>query len=107
MKSKIDLDRTPIRSTFFIESSTAITTLAFNFVLLAKCSDLHVTAFSIIMNVGLVVLFVIAGIGQACQPIISYNHGAMKRESKRNPVSWRALCDCGRIFGISSVIPVC
>ncbi|CCN80459.1 putative Na+ driven multidrug efflux pump [Vibrio nigripulchritudo SFn27] len=65
---------------FFIESTTAVTTLVFNYVLLSQYSSLHVTAYSIVMNVSLVVMFFMTGIGQACQPIISYNHGAGRKE---------------------------
>ena len=61
---------------FFTESATAVTTLIFNFVLLASYTDSHVAAYSIIANLGVVVLFLMIGIGQACQPIISFNYGA-------------------------------
>jgi putative MATE family efflux protein len=61
---------------FFTESATAVTILIFNFVLLATYSDSHVAAFSIIANLGVVVIFLMVGIGQACQPIISFNYGA-------------------------------
>jgi MATE family, multidrug efflux pump len=65
---------------FFIESTSAVTILIFNYVLLTNYSELHVTAYGIVMNVGLVVLFLMVGIGQACQPIISYNFGADNNE---------------------------
>ena len=61
---------------FFTESATAVTTIIFNFVLLASYTDSHVAAYSIIANLGIVVLFLMIGIGQACQPIISFNYGA-------------------------------
>lgn len=62
--------------TFFVESTTAITVLVFNMVLLAKYSALHVAAYGIVMNIGLVGLFMLIGVSQASQPIISFNHGA-------------------------------
>ncbi|MGF1739452.1 MATE family efflux transporter [Photobacterium satsumensis] len=61
---------------FFIESSMAATTLIYNAVLLELGGDLYLNAFSIVMNVGVFVMFTLVGIGQACQPIISFNHGA-------------------------------
>ncbi len=62
--------------TFFIESSIGVSTLIFNWVLIRHGGDLYVTAYSIVMNVSVLVLFILMGIGQACQPIISFNHGA-------------------------------
>lgn len=61
---------------FFIESSMAATTLIFNFVLLAKGGELYLNAFSIVINVGIFITFMLVGIGQACQPLISFNYGA-------------------------------
>ncbi|WP_299735075.1 MATE family efflux transporter [uncultured Endozoicomonas sp.] len=68
---------------FFIESTAAVTAVFFNYILLTRFSALHVTAYSIIMNVGLVVMLVFSGTGQACQPIISYNFGGGKIEKVR------------------------
>lgn len=62
--------------TFFVESTTAVSVMVFNFVLLNNYTPLHVSAYGIMMNVGLVGLFLLVGIGQACQPIISFNYGA-------------------------------
>ncbi|CAM3866879.1 MATE family efflux transporter [Parendozoicomonas haliclonae] len=72
--------------TFFLESVGAVTTLVFNYVLLAKYGALHVTAYSIIMNTSIVVLFIVAGLGQACQPIISYNFGAGRMDKVKETV---------------------
>ena len=58
--------------TFFIESGTAASALLFNIVLFRFGGDIYVSAYSIVMNVGLLVLFILMGIGQACQPIISF-----------------------------------
>ena len=60
---------------FFIESSVAATTLVFNTVLLAK-GGLYISVYSIVLNTAVLTLFILVGIGQACQPIISFNHGA-------------------------------
>ncbi len=62
--------------TFFIESTVGVSTLIFNWVLIRHGGDLYVTAYSIVINVAVLVLFILMGIGQACQPIISFNHGA-------------------------------
>ncbi|MCH4890076.1 MATE family efflux transporter [Acidaminobacter sp. JC074] len=66
--------------TFFVESTTAVSVMIFNYVLLRNYSPLHVSAYGIVMNVGLVGLFLLVGIGQACQPIISFNFGADRLE---------------------------
>ena len=72
--------------TFFLESVPAITTLVFNYVLLMQFSSLHVTAYSIMMNVSLVIVFIVAGLGQACQPVISYNFGAERLDKVKETV---------------------
>ena len=61
--------------TFFIESSATATALIFNLILLAR-GDLYITAYSIVQNTSALVIFSLLGIGMACQPIISFNHGA-------------------------------
>ncbi len=66
--------------TLFIESTTAVTVIVFNKVLLTNYTDMHVSVYGIINNVGLVILFLLIGVGQACQPIMSYNHGANRKE---------------------------
>ncbi|MGF1703970.1 MATE family efflux transporter [Photobacterium makurazakiensis] len=68
---------------FFIESSMAATTLIYNIVLLDLGGELYLNAFSIVMNVGIFVMFILVGVGQACQPIISFNHGAEATERVR------------------------
>lgn len=62
--------------TFFVESTTAVSAMIFNWFLLKEYTALHVSAYGIVMNVGLLGLFLLVGIGQACQPIISFNYGA-------------------------------
>ncbi len=69
--------------TFFIESTVGVSTLVFNWVLIRTGGDLYVTAYSIVINVAVLVLFILMGIGQACQPIISFNHGASASERVR------------------------
>lgn len=60
---------------FFIESSVAATSMVFNTVLLAK-GGLYISVYSIVLNTAVLTLFLLVGIGQACQPIISFNYGA-------------------------------
>ena len=72
---------------FFIESSMAATTFIYNAVLLELGGELYLNAFSIVMNVGVFVMFTLVGIGQACQPIISFNHGANAPERVERTLS--------------------
>lgn len=62
--------------TFFIEITSALTILLFNYVLLSQFGESYIIAYGLTANVGVFALFVIVGINQACQPIISFNHGA-------------------------------
>ncbi|CAM3489552.1 MATE family efflux transporter [Parendozoicomonas haliclonae] len=71
---------TPI---FFIEVSTAVTIMLFNFMLLTRFGEGHVIAYGVTANVGVFALFTMVGIGQACQPIISFNYGAGNLERVR------------------------
>ncbi|ODP97012.1 MATE family efflux transporter [Salinivibrio sp. DV] len=66
--------------TFFIELTTAMTIVLFNYVLLAQFGDNYIIAYGLTTNVGVFALFVMVGIAQACQPIISFNHGAARSE---------------------------
>ncbi|WP_295893728.1 MATE family efflux transporter [uncultured Vibrio sp.] len=67
--------------TFFIEVGRAMTMIAFNYVLLYRYGDHYVSAFGITMTFGLLAIFTMVGVGQACQPIFSFNVGANR--SKR------------------------
>ncbi|MDK9737044.1 MATE family efflux transporter [Vibrio sp. D404a] len=62
--------------TFFIELTSALTILLFNYVLLTQFGESHIIAYGLTTNVGVLALFVMVGIAQACQPIMSFNHGA-------------------------------
>ncbi|MGC9493549.1 MATE family efflux transporter [Vibrio genomosp. F10] len=66
--------------TFFIELTTAMTIVLFNYVLLTQFGESYIIAYGLTTNVGVFALFVMVGIGQACQPIISFNHGADRPE---------------------------
>lgn len=69
--------------TFFIEVTTAMTILLFNYVLLKQFGEGHVVAYGLTANVGVFALFTMVGIAQACQPIISFNHGAQNKTRVR------------------------
>lgn len=62
--------------TFFIEVTAAMTIVLFNFVLLHHYGNAHLVAYGLTGKVGTFALFSMLGVGQACQPIISFNHGA-------------------------------
>lgn len=64
---------TPI---FFIEITSAMTIFMFNYVLLHHYGESHIIAYGLTSNIGVFALFVMVGIAQACQPIVSFNHGA-------------------------------
>lgn len=64
---------TPI---FFIEITSAMTIILFNYVLLSQYGESHIIAYGLTANIGVFALFTMVGITQACQPIISFNHGA-------------------------------
>ncbi|MBT0111739.1 MATE family efflux transporter [Vibrio alginolyticus] len=66
--------------TFFIEVTSAMTIVLFNYVLLSQFGESHIIAYGLTTNVGVFALFVMVGIAQACQPIISFNHGAGRSE---------------------------
>ncbi|MET2846225.1 MATE family efflux transporter [Vibrio owensii] len=66
--------------TFFIEVTSAMTIVLFNYVLLTQFGESHIIAYGLTTNVGVLALFVMVGIAQACQPIISFNHGAARPE---------------------------
>ena len=53
-----------------------MTILLFNYVLLHQFGENHIIAYGLMANIGVFALFVMVGIAQACQPIISFNHGA-------------------------------
>ncbi len=57
--------------TFFIEVTSAMTIVLFNYVLLTQFGESHIIAYGLTTNVGVLALFVMVGIAQACQPIIS------------------------------------
>ena len=66
--------------TFFLELTSAMTIILFNYVLLNQFGEGYIIAYGLTTNVGIFALFVMVGIAQACQPILSFNHGARRPE---------------------------
>lgn len=66
--------------TFFLELTSAMTIILFNYVLLNQFGEGYIIAYGLTTNVGIFALFVMVGIAQACQPILSFNHGAGRPE---------------------------
>jgi Na+-driven multidrug efflux pump len=69
-------------------------------VLLNYFTESHVIAYGIMLNVGVFALFVMVGIGQACQPIISFNHGsgATHRVNEILSLGLKAAVGSGIVF---------
>ncbi len=63
-------------SSFVVELSAGIVIFAFNQVILGINGDIGVSAYSIIANLSLICAAIFIGIGQAIQPIVSFNYGA-------------------------------
>ncbi len=67
-------------SSFIIELSAGIVIFAFNIALARIIGDIGISAYSIIANLSLIFAAIFIGIGQAIQPIVSYNFGAEKMD---------------------------
>lgn len=68
---------------FVGEISNAITTLVFNFILLALMGNLAVAAYGIIANVALVGTALFNGVSQGLQPLASATHGKGNKEGEQ------------------------
>ncbi|EKM23706.1 MATE efflux family protein [Vibrio sp. HENC-03] len=89
--------------TFFIEVTSAMTIVLFNYVLLSQFGESHIIAYGLTTNVGVFALFVMVGIAQACQPIISFNHGAGRPEriDEILKLGMKAAMGSGTVFLLS------
>ena len=67
-------------ASFIIELSAGIVIFAFNIALSGITGDLGISAYSIIANLSLIFAAIFTGVGQAVQPIVSYNFGAKELE---------------------------
>lgn len=65
---------------FIVELSAGIVIFAFNIALSGISGDVGIAAYSIIANLSLIFAAIFIGVGQAVQPIVSYNYGAGRME---------------------------
>lgn len=65
-------------SAFVGDVSTGVTTMAFNYIILAIAGNTAVAAYAVIANIALVVAAVFNGISNGSQPLISRDYGAGK-----------------------------
>lgn len=65
-------------SSFVVELSAGIVIFAFNRAIAKINGDIGISAYSIIANLSLIFAAIFTGVGQAIQPIISFNYGAEK-----------------------------
>ncbi len=61
---------------FFMEISTGLLILVSNWVLLKLGGSLYLSVYSVALNCMWFVVLMIYGVGQAMQPLVSFNHGA-------------------------------
>ncbi|GAM54019.1 multi antimicrobial extrusion protein [Vibrio ishigakensis] len=88
---------TPI---FFIEITSAMTIFMFNYTLLHHYGESYIIAYGLTSNIGVFALFVMVGIAQACQPIVSFNHGAGKPRRIQSilKLGLKSAIGCGLVF---------
>lgn len=67
-------------ASFIIELSAGIVIFAFNQTLAGITGDIGISAYSIIANLSLIFAAIFIGVGQAIQPIVSFNYGAENME---------------------------
>lgn len=83
---------------FLTEMSLAVVTLAFNLFFMKIAGELGVSSYSIVNYIHTLMLLVFIGIGQAAQPIISYNYGA--KEYKRVQKCYVLCLSLSVVFGV-------
>lgn len=82
-------------ASFILELSGGIVIFAFNIVLLGIAGDIGVSAYSIIANLSLICAAIFTGIGQAIQPIVSFNFGAGRLERVYETFKWAFILAIG------------
>ncbi|MGL5260426.1 MAG: MATE family efflux transporter [Lachnospiraceae bacterium] len=65
------------------EITTAITTITFNTLILAKVGNVGVAAYGVIANIAIVVMAIFNGIAQGSQPLISENYGKGNKKNAK------------------------
>jgi putative MATE family efflux protein len=71
-------------SSFINEISSGLIIFIFNLYLLRLSGELSVSVYSIIININYLVYLVYMGVGQAIQPLVSYNYGSKKLKRVNN-----------------------
>lgn len=95
-------------SSLIIELSIGLSIFAFNLVILGLTGDIGVSAYSIIANLSLIFTQILAGVGQAIQPIVSINYGAKlyDRSESALRLGLKTSLILGAIFfAMASLIP--
>lgn len=80
---------------FFIEMTSAITIVLFNYVLLKNYNESYLIAYGLTSSIGVFALFILIGITQAGQPIISFNYGCQEMNRVRRTVAISMLSAVG------------
>lgn len=83
-------------SSFVAEMSSGVTTIVYNFLLLALAGNTGVAAYGVIANISLVVVAVFGGIAQGAQPMVSQFYG------KGDHVSVKKLKKAGLLITLAA-----
>ncbi len=95
-------------SSFIVELSAGIVIFAFNLVLFDLKGDLAISAYSIIANLSLIFAAIFTGLGQAVQPIVSYNFGAKEMDRVYETVRFAIYTSLGMgviFYGLGLFLP--
>lgn len=68
---------------FIIEAASTVAMIFVNHTLATEYSELHIAAYRVAINAGLLAVFPILGICEACQPLLSFNYGAGRLDRVR------------------------
>lgn len=82
-------------SSFIVELSAGIVIFAFNLSLARISGDIAISAYSIIANLSLIFAAIFTGVGQAIQPIVSYNYGADRMDRVYETVKFSIYTSLG------------
>lgn len=89
--------------TFILESSLGVVIMVSNWVLLSLGGNLYLSAYTIALNCTWIIKMLCFGVGQAAQPVISFNHGA--RQNSRILETLKLAFSL--VTGIGFVIGLC
>ncbi len=82
-------------SSFIVELSAGIVIFVFNLSLARITGDIGISAYSIIANLSLIFAAIFTGVGQAIQPIVSYNYGADRMDRVYETVKFSIYTSLG------------